>query len=241
MKLRYFEKEGIETFRRFLRECKKDPFLTPPWNVLEDPKLTKLSDKDIDVEKRTFATKQELGEYLHTTLKPLEMHDLERSRGLWTWLTLFYFDSVAPQDAEGKRKIQEEKRYIFDFSSYRDRGNHLAQQAWRIIEIAPQCNRIMSYTPPHVISDACWFIMSSTFITRIRYIFEVIDRLYWDESKGEPKAGMIKSRNRPGSLRYRFFPRIPQLEKNYDLTEIDADTLIMLLGKEFNFARKSGQ
>lgn len=240
MKLRYFEKEGIETFRRFLRECKKDPLLTPPWNILEDPKLSKPSDKDIDVEKRTFATKQEFGEYLHSTLAPLDRSVLERSGGLWTWLTLYYFDSVTSQDTEGKWEILEEKRYIFDFSSFQNRGNHLAQQAWRIIEIAPQFNRIMSYTPPHVINDACWFIMSSTFITRIKCIFEVIDRLYWDEKKGKPKPGMIKGRNRPGSLRYRFFPRIHQLEKNYDLTEIDADTLIILLGKEFNFARKSG-
>ena len=240
MRLRYFKEKGIETFRSFLAECKKNPSLTPPWKILEDPKLTELSDKDIDIEKRTFKTKQELGQYLHTTLSPLDIDVLEKSSGLWTWLTLFYFDSVAPQDAQGKREILEEKRYIFDFSLYRFRGNHLLQTAWRIIEIAPRSNRIMSHTPPHVINGACWFIMSSTFITSIKCIFEVIDRLYWDEKHNCPKQGLIKSKKRPGTLKERFVPRIHQLEKNYDLTEIDVDTLIMLLGKEFNFARKSG-
>ena len=237
MKLRYFNQEGIKAFRDYLKKCKENPFLESPFDLLENPLLT-VPKENIELERRYFATKRDLGEYLHATLSSLSKFDLERSSGLWTWLTLFYFDTAAPKDAEGKREIKEEKRYIFDFSSFRNRGVHLLQQAWRIIDIAPRFNRLISSTAPDVTSGVCWFIMSSTFVTRIKCIFEVMDRLYWDEKKGGPKHGMLESKTRPGTLKYRFFPRIHQLEKNYDLTEIDADTFIDLLGKEFRFGNE---
>ena len=237
MRLRCFNPDGIEAFRSYLRKCKNNPLLPPPWDLLENPNLT-VPEGDIELEDRLFSTKRELGEYLHTALSPLPKDKLERSSGLWTWLTLFFFNNVAPQDAEGKREIYEEKRYIFDFSSYRNRGNHILQMTWRIIEIAPQFNRIMTSTPPDKINKTCWYIMSSPYLTRIKCIFEVIDRLYWDEKTGGPKFGLIESKKKPGALVYRFLPRIHQLEKNYDLTELDADTLIELLGKEFDFGKK---
>ena len=237
MRLRCFNPDGIEAFRSYLRKCKNNPLLPPPWDLLENPNLTTVHKCDVELEDRVFSTKRELGEYLHSTLSPLPKDELERSSGLWTWLTLFFFNNAAPQDAEGKREIKEEKRYIFDFSSYRNRGVHLLQTAWRIIEIAPKFNQVMSSTSPDVTNEACWYVMSSTYINRIKCIFEVIDRLYWDEKNGCPKQGLIKSKKR-GALKYRFLPRIHQLEKNYDLTELDADTLIELLGKEFDFGNK---
>ena len=64
-------------------------------------------------------------------------------------------------------------------------------------------------------------------------MFEVLDRLYWDEDRGKARVGVVGQQVRPGDLMHRFPLRIRQLERTYDLLSLNADQLIELLGDEF--------
>ena len=79
--------------------------------------------------------------------------------------------------------------------------------------------------------------MKRLYLTRIPCIFEVLDRLYWDESRDRPRPAMATPRVRAGDLTHRLPQRIRQLEKTFDLMSLNADQLVDLLGDEFSFAR----
>ena len=74
-------------------------------------------------------------------------------------------------------------------------------------------------------------------MTRIPCIFEVYDRLYWDDGRNRPRIGISGSKPTPGNLSHRLPTRIRQLEKTFDLMSLNADQLLELLGDEFSFAR----
>jgi hypothetical protein len=77
-------------------------------------------------------------------------------------------------------------------------------------------------------------VFKRLYLTRIPCVFEVLDRLYWDEEAGRPQTGIVNPRNtRAGNLMHRFPIRIRQLEKTYDLQSLAADQLLELLGSEF--------
>jgi hypothetical protein len=69
-------------------------------------------------------------------------------------------------------------------------------------------------------------------------MFDLLDRLYWEETQNRPRRGITDMRERPGNLRHRLPIRIRQLEKTYDLMSLTTDQLLELLGDEFAFARK---
>lgn len=77
--------------------------------------------------------------------------------------------------------------------------------------------------------------MKRLFLTRIPCIFEVLDRVYWDESRARARTGVVQGTVKPGDLRHRFPIRIRQLEMTYDLFSLIANQLIELLGREFQF------
>jgi len=71
-------------------------------------------------------------------------------------------------------------------------------------------------------------------------MFEVLDKIYWNDNKSEARKGITnpRKRTRKGDLTNRFPRVIRQLERAYDLQDLDADQLIELLGDEFVFSTR---
>jgi hypothetical protein len=83
-------------------------------------------------------------------------------------------------------------------------------------------------------------VMQRLYLTRIPCVFEVLDRLYWDDSRGKARPGIVDYRSvKPGDLVHRFPLRIRQLEMTYDLMSLTADQLIELLGDEFQRSERA--
>ena len=77
--------------------------------------------------------------------------------------------------------------------------------------------------------------MKRLYLIRIPCIFEVLDRLYWDDDLQRPKIGVVDSKRvKAGDLSHRLPVRIRQLEKTYDLYSLDCNQLLELLGTEFS-------
>lgn len=238
MKLRRFTADGIHAFREFLAESRRKPETKIPSGMLEHRNWTEVVSPECEVAENNFETKGEVAAYLKDVLGKLPTEDVLKDSGLWTWLSLLYLDSICSVQ-NGNRSIKNDYYYVFEATNMRHFYRHLLFVSWRVLMLAPNYNRLFLKSRLNGLDKATERVMSRLYLIRIPCLFEVLDRLYWDESQGRPRSGIIDSRNvRPGNLNHRLPIRIRQLEKTYDLMSLTADQLLELLGDEFAFARK---
>jgi hypothetical protein len=235
MIVREFTEAGVRTVKQFLSECRSNPALAVPREMLEDAALTREVTPTLTVEPRRFGSRREAADYFANLLAPLPDHFVAGNAGLWTWLTLFFFDEVCPARA-GKRTVRNDYHYIFEPKNQRHFYRHLLFVAWRIRNLAPTHNRLFLDRSLAVLDGVTTEVMKRLFLTRVKCVFEVLDRLYWDEAQGDARMGIVGQAIRPGDLTHRFPIRMRQLEKTYDLVTLPADQLIDLLGSEFDFS-----
>ena len=94
MKLRCFNRDGMARFSSYRASLTLEPTLEPPLELLEDPALTELLPGDVDVPKQKFTNRLEAGIFLNEFMDEAGIQLPERNQGLWTWLTLYFFDEV---------------------------------------------------------------------------------------------------------------------------------------------------
>jgi hypothetical protein len=202
---------------------------------LEDDTLTQAVKAAITVAPQSFGTRRAAAVYLCDTLAPLPEEKVAMNGGLWTWLTLFFFDEVCPA-SDGWRYVKNDYHYIFEPKSARHSYRHLLFIAWRALKLAPEHNRLFLNGSVATLDHVTKEVMQRLYLTRIPCIFEVLDRLYWDNHRGRARPGITDPKTvKPGDLVHRFPVRMRQLEMTYDLFSLTADQLIGLLGDEFQF------
>ena len=232
-----FNERGLAAFRAFLAMCRENPETAVPRELLEDETLTEALPSMLDVAPQKLISKEDAATYLSQLLEPLPEQWVAQSDGLWSWLALFFFDEVCPPE-KGRHHVKNDYHYIFEHKNSRHVYRHLLFVPWRVLRIAPQHNRLILSTPLKTLDQVTTEIMKRLFLTRIPCMFEVLDRLYWDEAKGTVRRGITLSRTaKPGDLRHRLPLRVRQLEKTYDLQSLEANQLIELLGNEFRQSR----
>jgi hypothetical protein len=234
MNLRRFNPAGMQAFRYFLAASRRDPSMPVPQQLLADDTATEVLRPTLEVVGQTFATRGDAAKYLVPLLAALPEQEVANDAGLWTWLTLFFFDQVAPARA-GNRRIKNDYTYVFEPKNPRHFYRHLLFIAWRVAIVAPTSNRLFLNSPLASLDKVTSEVMKRLFLTRIPCIFEVLDRLYWDEDRQRPRTGIVSPETvKPGDLIHRFPLRIRQLEMTYDLLSLNADQLLDLLGDEFS-------
>src|SRR4051812_13651614 len=100
-----FNDAGVLRFRAFLAELRANPTLIPPTEMLEDSAISELIPGTIPVARPAggLSNKREAAELLRDLLSPLRAagRDVSQDVGLWTWLTLMFFDDVCPPAPSG--------------------------------------------------------------------------------------------------------------------------------------------
>lgn len=235
MKLRRFTNSGIEQFQIYLAKARENPNTLVPVELLEDDSHTTLVDPEIEIESKDFDTRADAASYFHSKLGALDADQLNIDAELWTWLSLFYFDQVCPV-INGRRKVRNDYTYIYEPGNMRHFYRHLLYVAWRAKVVAPKHSRLLLWSTVNVMDKVTTEVMKRLFLTRIPCIFEVLDRIYWDETTSRPIQGIVGSKTTIGDLTHRLPTRLRQLEKTYDLYSLNADQLIELLGNEFVFS-----
>ena len=235
MELRRFNSKGIETFREALAVCRDNPTAEFPKDFLSSDELTSVVAPNIEVQLQPFRTKRDAAEYFHKILGPIPKQVLLDDSGLWTWLSLFYFDVVCPQQ-NGLRKVRNDYTYVYEAGNMRHYYRNLLFVSWRILDVAPRHNRLLLNGSISSLDKFTSEVIKRLYLTRIPCFFEVLDRLYWDESIGRARPGVTNfTKVTAGNLVHRLPVRIRQLEKTYDLQSLAADQLLELLGEEFQF------
>ncbi|QDU28887.1 hypothetical protein ETAA8_39930 [Anatilimnocola aggregata] len=232
---RQFNAAGLAAFRGYLAECRIEPARAVPQTLLVDPAFSDPTTSPVHVEPRQFRTRQVAAEYLHQVLSPISDHDLLANAGLWSWLSLYYFDQVCPI-VMGIRQVTNDYSYVFEPKNPRHFYRHLLFIAWRVKNMAPEHCRLFLTPAVSTLDHVTTEVLKRLYLTRIPCIFEVLDRLYWDSSRGRARAGIVGTKVKAGDLVHRLPIRIRQLEVTYDLNSLSADQLVSLLGTEFQQA-----
>jgi hypothetical protein len=166
MRLRRFNDLGTRAFRSFPADAHENPLQAVPWELLEDATQSEIVDPGIELEQRVFASKPEAADYLRDRLTPLSDLLVERDAGLWTWLSLFFFDSVCPPTDRGRR-VKSLEFYLFDPWNSQRGYYHLLFGLWRVRKITQEHGRLFMLGPVSVQDEVTREVMKRLFLVRI--------------------------------------------------------------------------
>ena len=230
-----FNNKGVDRFREYLRLAREDATASVQWDLLQDPSLTEEVNPPAEVDAISFQTKREAATYLHKLLREIPKQTVIEDQGLWTWLSLYFFDSICPK-RDGKRTIRNDYTYIYEPKNTRHFYRHLLFISWRILDIAPINNQLLLDRSVASLDKISSEIMKRLYLTRIPCFFELVEKIYRDPKTNRARKGIVDTtRINRGDLSHRLPTCIRQLEKTYDLHSLTADQLLDLLGPEFQF------
>ncbi|MCU0786235.1 MAG: hypothetical protein MUF81_19745 [Verrucomicrobia bacterium] len=234
MKLRRFNRDGIAAFSDYRARLTLEPTLEPPLELLEDPALTEPLAGDVAVQARKFANRLEAGRFFNELMDAAKVQLPERDQGLWTWLTLFYFDEVCPADGNGRRTPKDEARLIPLLDNHQRFYRHLLVGPFLIVRahraqperaIAMLCNPLWE---PGEIAEQ---LASRKELVTNHAVADVATHLYYDPATGSFKRGA--SSKVKGAAR-RLATLFNQLDLTFYLYGMSRDEMLALLPKEFD-------
>jgi len=224
---------GLEQFRAYLAQIRGGASAKPPFSLLTDSAATTELSTEAWVDRHLFASRWSLGEYLNAQLAPLPTREVEGYRGLWAWLSLFFFDQVCPPRPE--RRPGQDYRHVPDFS-FRYRYRHLLYGPYAVYRRHRGYAILLLSGPPHIEQGIYQEITSRLDLIASHGVIEALNALYLDRKRGTPKAGAQAGARRPGTVR-RFVQVLQQLDVTYDIYGMSGKEILDLLPPEFDVWR----
>ena len=229
---------ALAAFANYRARLTLEPTLEPPVELLEDPALTELLPGDVEVSKREFTNRLEAGRFLNELMDAANVKLPERDQGLWTWLTLFFFDVVCPADGNGRRNPKDEARLIPLLDNHQRFYRHLLVGPFLIVRahrtqperaVAMLCNPLWK---PGEIAEQ---LASRKELVTNHAVADVATRLYYDPATGSFKRGA--GSDVKGAAR-RLATLFNQLDLTFYLYGMSCDEMLALLPKEFDRFRQ---
>ncbi|MEM2914411.1 MAG: hypothetical protein QXH91_03290 [Candidatus Bathyarchaeia archaeon] len=236
IKLRELTEEGIQKFREYIQELKRNPQAPRPDLNVEPYSREFRPPVEID-ETRRFNTRMEMAEYLTQLFSAKGISRTDAKPGLWTWLAYLWFDQLCPI-IDGTRKPREIAKYICS-SDYREYYRHYVASSYDIYSLHGRENsKLFLHCAPHIFNDFTAQLAARQYIISNKSLIQLAHRLYWDPYSVRPKKGA--DRNRPGNVR-RFVKILSQLELTYDIHGMAPNDIERLLPEEFNVWKPSSK
>jgi hypothetical protein len=186
---------------------------------------------EVDVAPEVFNSKLEMMRYLNQALAAVPREELDTDVGIWGWLTLYYFQQLAPVRAGGHRKLLAEELYI-PSPHYQRKYRHLLIGPYIMYRQFEEKARLFLSAHLYVWSDVEEQFVGVQDMTRMRGAIEAADLLYFDPKTGGPKRG-ITNRKKGGTIR-RLRAVIQQLDLTYDVHSLSGEDMLRLLPSEFD-------
>lgn len=235
MNLKRLNDKGIARFADFLDSLTGEAPFPYPSALLTDPEATEEISPSIEIDQRTFGNRYAAAEYLYSLFKDSGLGNIERDRGLWAWLSLFYFEELCPSDASGRRKPGERARWISETSVSWRYYRHLLAGPYRIYSAHsdnPQRAMLVLCGSLHQPGEIVEQIASRQEIITNPGIMEAASRLYYDAFSSRPRRGATTKTGR-GTVR-RFTAILNQFDVTWDLYSLEARDVIQMLPDEFS-------
>jgi hypothetical protein len=208
--------------------------------ILTDPAYSESLEVEIHVDRVEFTRRFEAGRLLYDLLAPLRSSEhllLERDAGIWTWLSLFFFDQLCPASPNGARKPGARARWIPRFDEARRYYRHLLVGPYLIFKLYaedPDVAMVLLCTKTHAPGDIVeqfvsrpQLVTSSAAVGAATKLYHVTDGTFRRGAAG--KEG--------GSVR-RLTNVLMQFDRTYDLYALTTEELMNLLPREFDRFRQ---
>lgn len=234
--IRVLTERGLEIFSEYLHTLGENPYARLPKIILRD--LAVPVPNAPSVEPRVFHTKFEAADYLLEKVNQIYMPDKFHDPGLWAWFSAYYFDTVCPEEANGKRIVREHLRYIPEpkrTGDDRKKSRHLLAFPVRILDVhknQPTILRLFLQRRVDIMGDFVEQLGSRQSLAMAPGILKAADLLYWDASRDTQKVGAA-TRGNDGDVR-RFVDMLQQFEVTFDLYSLTGEQIVELLPAEFD-------
>jgi hypothetical protein len=236
MEIRKLKNEGVDEFRKQLGELRSGMRQELDIAFLSDEKLSEDFSKRIEIEMKEFNNKNDITQYLVEKLTLKENKDLYYSVGLWTWLTAFYFNIICPINSSGKRKINEDAKYILtEPKNWRRYYRHLLACPARLYCELDHLAAPFLASPIHIWGDFHEQLTAYQDIATNKPLIKTANELYWDSNLHKLKKG---SGSKGSGTPRRFSDVVGQFELTYDLNAMQSAQILGLL-PEYEFKKWS--
>jgi hypothetical protein len=237
MQLRALNAAGESEFRAYLARIRAGAQEGVPTHLLQDAEMSSLVSTDVQVDHRTFVNKLELARYLTDALKPVPLKQQADERGIWSWLSLFYFEQLAPVANTGTRKLLADDLYI-PSTHFQRKYRHLVWGPCLAYQLHAENSRLMLTKSLNIWSDVEEQLFGVQEFIQVPKALAAANLLYFDEAAGEPKRG-ITNRKKGGTIR-RLREVLQQLDMTFDIFAMEADEIVALLPSEFERFKPAG-
>lgn len=233
MKLRRLNSTGIERFDTYLSQLRAEPALPPPAWLLDD-EGTSEAVSEIEVLTDDYPDRLAAALSLHKLFHQANISRIDEDIGLWSWLTLFYFDMLCPVLRNKSRKVAAKSSYIPEVHIQRRVYRHLLLGPWQMLRLhndEPDRLRGLLCSPVHIATAETYrlFIENPTLLA-CKAVVQVASYLYYNSETGKLRRGA--GRKETGGCR-RFIEYLNHLDCTYDLPLITEKNLVEMLPREF--------
>ncbi|MDE2940648.1 MAG: hypothetical protein OXR67_17275 [Chloroflexota bacterium] len=238
--IRQMNAKGITASKAYLANLRAGQVDAPfPDYALSDAKYSDVLEPAVIIEARSFANRREAGEYLSEKLAHFPIEEVQQNYGLWSWLGMFYFNSIVNQDDSGNPDLgrDSDAAYVLDPASPGWGDNrHRLLMAYETYTFHGEDAWFMLDQPVNSADQLTNRLSGKPTIFRSRGIVKLAHVLYTDPSTRRRKRGFGgggQNQRSPGNL-MRFIDVLDQLYMTYDVYGMTAEELMKLLPVEFD-------
>ena len=242
--IRQMNAKGIAASKAYLANLRAGQVDEPfPAHVLSDAEYAEVLEPATIIEARSFANRREAGQYLIEKLAHFPIEEVQRNCGLWSWLGMFYFNSLVDYDGNGNPDLgrNPDVAYVIDPSA-EGRGDrryfaHRLLLAYETYTLHGENAWFMLDQPVNSVGQLADRLIGKPVAFRSQGIVRLAHLLYTDPDAKSMKRGFggggQENQRRPGNL-MRFIDVLDQLYMTYDVYGMTAEELMKLLPAEFD-------
>jgi hypothetical protein len=228
MKIRLLNEAGLEAFNEYLFKLNNKIDVPVPYYLLNDNESSELCELDIELDKRLFETRFELGCYLVEIFKGKTMQPYNGHIGLWSWLALYWFDQLCPKKDD--KHISREKPNFILSKNYNHRPRHSVFMTWQLVSKYGEVVKYLMSKEPSVRGEITEILMGTQEILSSQGVMELASTLYSaEEGRGFKKGAGGRGPGTSG----RLTKWLGQIKRTYDVNSMTQAELFLLLPKEF--------
>lgn len=212
------------------------PFTDPPYKLLTDNQLTSTFEYEIIISPKLFSNRFELAAYFNNMFckeGSCTFASIARDKGLWTWLSLMFFDSISKIKKDGTWKGGDIANWIPHFQDWKRYYRHLLAGPSRIYNAhstESEITKVILLNPPDTPGDIYEQLASRMEYATNPSVLKTAGKLYMNKEEQHKRGAAGKG---AGSVR-RLTKVLAQLDVTWDLYSLTEDEIIDMLPSEFN-------
>jgi len=225
---------GVDHFRSYLARLRRGDSCDLPLELLSGMKSSARlpGGAEIEFEPVVFQSKLDMVVYLSDRFRLVPQAQVDQSSGLWSWLSLYYFDQLCPLNKLGRRTPGQDYRFILDLD-FRRWQRHLLFGPYQIYRLHGEKAPLLLYGPLHKTNQYFVELSARQAILTNRGVIEAANLLYFDPVAGKPRRGAGGTVRKGGNL-IRFIDVVQQLDLTHDLYSMTGTEVLELLPPEFD-------